>query len=171
MSRLGRWSARKRGQEAPADEAADPAPSPSAPESPPETHAASTEEEAEAEPATAPDDRPEEALPAPDSLPAGSDFTPYLAQGISPDLRRRALRRLFATGDYGLRDGLDDYDHDYRQHRPPSGEVVARLRHWLHELDDDTKAPEPAPPDTVADGEETSREADGDVDEGPTPPA
>ncbi|CAM3422213.1 DUF3306 domain-containing protein [Halomonas lysinitropha] len=84
-------------------------------------------------------------LPDPDSLPVGSDIKAYLASGVSSGLRKRALRRLFAADHYGIRDGLDDYDDDYRQTlQPLVSEVAERLRNWTRrQLEDDEAPAEP----------------------------
>ncbi|SDJ78722.1 DUF3306 domain-containing protein [Billgrantia gudaonensis] len=73
-------------------------------------------------------------LPDPDSLPPGSDIKAFLSSGVSAGLRRRALRRLFAADRYGVRDGLDDYDDDYRQTlKPMAGELAQRVRQWTRQ--------------------------------------
>ncbi|GHE19528.1 DUF3306 domain-containing protein [Halomonas urumqiensis] len=85
----------------------------------------------------------DETLPAPETLPAGSDFKAFMAPGVSDALRRRALRRMFSAGHYGIRDGLDDYDDDYRQTlKPLAGELAQRLRQWTKTLDDPEVASE-----------------------------
>ena len=76
---LGRWSRRK----AEARRAAETAPEPIAPE---------------IEPAPAidpPEPPPPPELPDPETLDAGSDFRPFLADGVPAALRRQALRRLW----------------------------------------------------------------------------
>ncbi|MFD2189994.1 DUF3306 domain-containing protein [Pistricoccus aurantiacus] len=87
----------------------------------------------------------DETLPDPESLEAGSDFSAYLQQGVSQGLRRRALRRLFATGGYNVRDGLDDYDQDFRQQKPLSAEISARLRQWTQKLEEASESSESPP--------------------------
>lgn len=70
-------------------------------------------------------------LPDPESLAPGSDIKAFLEPGVSRGLRRRALRRLFAGEKYGIRDGLDDYDHDYREKlKPLASELAQRMRKW-----------------------------------------
>lgn len=106
----------------------------------------------------------DETLPSPETLPEGSDFTPFMAPGVSDALRRRALRRMFSAGHYGIRDGLDDYDEDYRQTlKPLAGELAQRLRQWTKQLDtsdaDDKKVvAEPAadPSDSPDTADDTS---------------
>ncbi|QEM81743.2 DUF3306 domain-containing protein [Halomonas binhaiensis] len=71
-------------------------------------------------------------LPDPDSLPAGSDIRAYLEPGVDKVLRKKALRRLFSAERYNVRDGLDDYDDDFREKLKPLSEHVAgRLRQHL----------------------------------------
>ncbi|QFU01625.1 hypothetical protein FIU83_08245 [Halomonas sp. THAF5a] len=152
MSRLERWSRRKRGETE---------------ETPPEPEAAvpgeATHAPLNAAPETA-DGEPEpgsldHTLPDPDTLPPGSDIKAYLASGVSAGLRRRALRRLFAASHYGVRDGLDDYDDDFREKLKPLAEDVAeRLRQWTRrEAEGDDEVPGDEAPEQVA-----SRATDGD---------
>ncbi|SFU28387.1 DUF3306 domain-containing protein [Halomonas korlensis] len=75
-------------------------------------------------------------LPDPESLAPGSDIKAFLEPGVSSGLRRRALRRLFAGDKYGIRDGLDDYDHDYREIlKPLASELAQRMRKWTAPVD------------------------------------
>lgn len=53
-------------------------------------------------------------MPPLDALGEGSDFSQFLSPGVSEDLRRAALRKLFGLARFNVRDGLDDYDDDYR---------------------------------------------------------
>ncbi|MFY0988947.1 DUF3306 domain-containing protein [Halomonas sp. C05BenzN] len=134
MSRLSRWSRRKLG-----DDVEEEAPA----ESP-----ATTREDAEQAVAAEPEPGSLDAtLPDPESLPAGSDFTAFLQSGVSDALRRRALRRMFSGDHYGIRDGLDDYDDDYRQRlKPLASEMAQRLRQWTRELDENEPEPETRDP-------------------------
>ncbi|WP_282040169.1 DUF3306 domain-containing protein [Halomonas alimentaria] len=82
-------------------------------------------------------------LPDPDSLPRGADFTAYLKQGVSGQLRRRALRRLWTSGNYGVRDGLDDYDENYREVlKPLARDVAEQLRRWTRPSEEAPEATE-----------------------------
>ncbi|HSH56514.1 MAG TPA: DUF3306 domain-containing protein [Halomonas sp.] len=128
MSRFERWSRRKLGEEVPGE---------------PDREPAALTEHAEDEVAG---DVPQDVaieleapapgsldhtLPDPDDLTAGADFSAYLKQGVSRQLRRRALRRLWASGNYGVRDGLDDYDENYREIlKPLARDVAEQLRRW-----------------------------------------
>lgn len=54
------------------------------------------------------------ALPPVESLVEGSDFTPFLKEGVPEFMKRKALRMLWrASPFFNLRDGLNDYDEDF----------------------------------------------------------
>jgi len=53
-------------------------------------------------------------LPPLESLGEDSDYSAFLAPGVSDGLRRAALRKLFSSAAFNRLDGLDDYDEDYR---------------------------------------------------------
>lgn len=136
MSRLSRWSQRKRadamanerepGRRDPVESVGEEAAM--APDGAPPTGTAELDASSP-EPGSL-----DHTLPDPDTLPPGSDIKAFLAPGVSAGLRRRALRRLFAADHYGIRDGLDDYDEDYRRHlRPLAGELAQRLRQWARQ--------------------------------------
>ena len=92
-------------------------------------------------------------LPDPDHLPAGSDFSAFMSSGVSAALRRRALKRLWATGNYNVRDGLDDYDADYRQQlKPMASELAGKLRRWANKTEEALERP--------ADADDENRMAD-----------
>lgn len=79
------------------------------------------------------------ALPDPETLVPGSDIRAYLEPGIDKALKQRALRQLFSAERYGIRDGLDDYDDDFRQRLTPlAKETAQRLRRWWDNVDDAT---------------------------------
>nr|WP_240458040.1 DUF3306 domain-containing protein [Halomonas socia] len=75
----------------------------------------------------------------------GSDFKAFLAPGVSSALKNRALRRLWASGNYNVRDGLDDYDLDYSQMRKMSAATSENVRKWgrkvLDKLEEQDEAP------------------------------
>ncbi|MDR9439137.1 MAG: DUF3306 domain-containing protein [Halomonas sp.] len=145
MSRLERWSRLKRGE----------VPASSEMSLPPRGTEAQQGNQPDREPletdhperAAAPSGPPapgslDHTLPDPDTLPAGSDIKAYMSSGVSRGLRKRALRRLFAADHYGIRDGLDDYDDDYREKlQPLASEVAERLRNWTRQHLGDDEAP------------------------------
>jgi len=53
-------------------------------------------------------------LPPVESLVEGSDFTPFLKDGVPEFIKRKALRMLWrASPFFNFRDGLNDYDEDF----------------------------------------------------------
>jgi len=54
-------------------------------------------------------------LPDPETLQEGDDFKAFLDSRVPERLKRIALRRLWRSNPlFNIRDGLDDYDEDYR---------------------------------------------------------
>lgn len=100
-----------------------------------ETHDATT---------TTTDESPvEPELPPLDSLDENSNYSAFLAPGVSSDLKRQALRQLFQSPKFNIRDGLDDYDLDFTSFEPLGDIITADMRHRmlrglekLAELDD-----------------------------------
>ncbi|SDO30888.1 DUF3306 domain-containing protein [Vreelandella arcis] len=162
MSRLERWSRIKRGiePEDPApepepdkqlhnDTAADPGVADSQPlDEAPEKHESETADDSEERASAPPPPGSLDAtLPDPETLEAGSDFSGYMVSGVSSTLRRRALKRLWATGNYNVRDGLDDYDLDYRQQlKPMASELAGKLRQWVKKADETLEQNADEPP-------------------------
>lgn len=110
-SRLSRWSQRKttarqrRGTAAPAI-AEEPAGVPATADAPVE--APKTEPEVAGQPT------PELDLPDVDSLTAGSDFTAFMKDGVPAELRRLALRKLWASDPmFNVIDEMVEYGEDY----------------------------------------------------------
>lgn len=68
-------------------------------------------------------------LPPLESLDENSDFSAFLSPGVSEALRRRALRKLFAGAKFQVRDGLDDYDEDYRNFESLGDTLTANMRY------------------------------------------
>ena len=102
---LSRWSRRK--QQLDLDE-------------PPSADATVIEPEPEAEPVLTDAD-----MPPVDSLDEGSDYSGFLSPGVSEELRRLALRKLFRAASYNITDGLDDYDEDFTSFAK-LGDIVTR---------------------------------------------
>ncbi|WGI25016.1 DUF3306 domain-containing protein [Halomonas alkaliantarctica] len=100
----------------------------------------------------------DDTLPDPETLEAGSDFSAFMVPGVSGALRRRALKRLWATGNYNVRDGLDDYDADYNKLlKPMDSELASKLRRWTHKVEEavDKSLDEPESPKGVEENEQT----------------
>jgi len=57
-------------------------------------------------------------MPSLESLDEESDYSGFLSPGVSLELQRLALRKLFSAAKFQVRDGLDDYDADYNLLQP-----------------------------------------------------
>ena len=139
---LSRWSRRKQGLREEAE--SDPAPAPAAgvPEPEPET----------AEPVLRDED-----MPPLESIDQTRDVSPFLSRGVSEKLRRQALRRLFALPGFNVRDGLDDYDEDYRSFAALGDIVTSDMKfdqERLERLARERRAEQSAPPDQDSSGDE-----------------
>ena len=88
------------------------------------------------EPASASDR--ESALPPLDSLDEESDFSVWLSPGVSEEQCKSALRKLFHSQILAHRDGLDDYDDDYRSFKPLGDMVTAHALHQMERLTRDS---------------------------------
>ena len=151
---LTRWSRRKaqalRGEELaePAEDEDETAPQAAATA---DTTAPASDEGAAAEPAAeAADALPE--LPPLESLSADSDYSAFLGKGVPADLRQKALRKLFHSAKFNIRDGLDDYDLDFSNPEPLGDIITAEMRYRVERelerlagLDEDDENPEDAP--------------------------
>ena len=51
-------------------------------------------------------------------LTAQSDFAPFVARDVAPDVRNAAMKKLFADPHYNVMDGLDIYIDDYAKPDP-----------------------------------------------------
>ncbi len=105
-----------------------------------DTDAPATDDTVEATPSTpARDAEPSDTaaapdLPHPDTLEPNSDFSAYLTKRVSSAFRRAAMRRLFSSPAFNVRDGLDDYDEDYTQFQSLGNTVTAHMRHHTERL-------------------------------------
>jgi hypothetical protein len=140
---LRRWSRRKLD----AQQGHEPAPEPMleqapAPAPPPEPEPAPAQPYARAgvhayapEPVPAPVLAPvSEPTPAPTMadvalLTPESDFSAFVRQGVDADVRRTALKKLFADPHFNTIDRLDVYMDDYTKPSPVSEAMLASLRH------------------------------------------
>ena len=68
-------------------------------------------------------------MPPIESLDEDSDYSGFLSPGVSEELRRRALRKLFFSAAFNVRDGLDDYDDDFTSFEALGDMVTADMKH------------------------------------------
>jgi len=82
------------------------------------------------EASTALDDAPLQ-LPPLESLGEDSDYSAFLNANVGKDLQRQALRKLFHSPKFNVRDGLDDYDLDFSNPEPLGNVITAEMRHRI----------------------------------------
>lgn len=97
-------------------------------------------------------DSPEQPeLPPLESLHEDSEISMFLHEGVSEQVKRQVLRKLFHMDKFNICDGLDDYAEDYTAFQP-LGEIITayqRLREEQHRLEQalaDNTAASPAEP-------------------------
>jgi hypothetical protein len=78
------------------------------------------------------------------NLTPDSDFGQFLRQEVSEEIRRKALKTLFADPQFNVMDGLDIYIDDYSISEPIPAEMLASLNQakMLFETPDVENAPE-----------------------------
>ncbi len=114
---LGRWARRK--EEARQGKAVD-GPLAAAPAAPPvPTAAEPVPKQPPADPA-APEAAAPKALTLDDArlLTQDSDFKPFMAGNVTPEVRNAAMKKLFADPHFNVMDGLDTYIDDYSKSDP-----------------------------------------------------
>ncbi|CAM4228704.1 DUF3306 domain-containing protein [Vibrio neonatus] len=63
----------------------------------------------------------------------GNAMSALLASDSAPEIKKRALRSLFFSGQFSEVDELNDYHQDFSQMKPLSADVASKLRHWAGE--------------------------------------
>lgn len=112
-------------------------------------------------------DAPEAKLPTLDDvaqLTPESDFSSFVAQGVPPDVRNAAVKKLFADPRYSLIDGLDIYLEDYSLPSPLSAAMLAKMHSakvlkLVDDPDEQKSAPLAQPPQGLQQGEDLSASA------------
>lgn len=123
---LSRWSRRKlQSAHAPMDASQEPQTDPQ-----PET-LKETQNIAATDPEASPPPSPPQTPPV-ESLTEQSRLDDFLSPQVSESLQRRALRKVFLSGKFNIRDGLDDYDDDFTSFAPLGDVVPAEMRR-MHE--------------------------------------
>lgn len=70
-------------------------------------------------------------MPPVESLDENSDYSQFLSPKVSQTLRSVALRKLFRTAGFNIRDGLDDYDEDFTSFEPLGNTITADMRYHM----------------------------------------
>ena len=109
-------------------------------------------------------------LPPLESLDEDSDYSAFLGDGVPADVKQQALRKLFHSPKFNIRDGLDDYDWDFSNPEPLGDIITAEMRYRVQRelerlagLDADEEREEDTTSVASVDAEEHD-EADNDVD-------
>ena len=75
-------------------------------------------------------------MPPVDSLDEDSDYSGFMSPNVSDELRNLALRKLFGSGAFNQRDGLDDYDDDFTSFEKLGDVITAEMRHQMARVKD-----------------------------------
>lgn len=75
------------------------------------------------------------------NLTPDSDFGQFMRQEISEEIRRKAMKTLFADPHFNVMDGLDIYIEDYNLSEPIPPEMLASLNQARGLLFEDTEVP------------------------------
>ena len=70
-------------------------------------------------------------MPDIETLTEESDFSPFMSPGVSEELRRLALRKLFRSSVFNVRDGLDEYDDDFTTFEKLGDIVTSDMKHRI----------------------------------------
>jgi hypothetical protein len=73
-------------------------------------------------------------LPDLSELGEDSDYSMFMAKGVSREKRQAALRQLFRSPKFNVTDGLDDYCEDFTKFAPLGDIVTADMRHHAERL-------------------------------------
>lgn len=91
-------------------------------------------------------------LPSVDGLTPQSDFSPFMARDVDPQLRNLAMKKLFTDPHYNVMDRLDTYIDDYSTHPPLPLDVIRQMSisKTLRLFDEDEAEKGKAPADESA---------------------
>jgi len=111
---------------------------------------------------SAAEDTAEIELPRIEDLDENSDYSAFFNPKVAEDLRRVALRKLFRSAVFNVRDGLDDYDEDFTVYEPLGDIVTADMRHEMRRKAERAKEQlaESGGPEESGSGEETTAAAE-----------
>ena len=84
------------------------------------------------------------------ALTSDSNFSPFMARQVSPEVRNAAMKKLFSDPHFNVMDGLDIYIDDYNISEPIPPEMMATLNQARGLLFDEPAGPPPGP-ETSAD--------------------
>lgn len=87
------------------------------------------------------------------ALTQDSNFKPFMAQQVQPEVRNAAMKKLFADPHFNVMDGLDIYIDDYTKSDPIPESMLRQMvgAKLLNLFDDVPDAPSATPPRESAD--------------------
>jgi len=124
---------------------------------------AALEENTEEEPLLSDED-----MPSLESLEKDSDVSMFFNRGVSRELRKAALRKLFSLPALNITDGLNDYDEDYTTFEPLGDIVTSDMRFHAERkarLAEEAEAEKRAALEEQRSEEETTRTESEDIEE------
>ena len=82
------------------------------------------------------------------ALTIDSDFQPFVARSVAPEVRNAAFKKLFADPHFNVMDGLDIYIDDYTQADPLPASMLKQMASakFLRLVEDEPEVPAGAPP-------------------------
>lgn len=142
---LGRWSQRKQDIRA-GKPLAEPKEAPPIPASPLAT--GGKELVGQSPEAVTPAEQTQAEVPLPtmedaNNLTTQSDFAPFVARNVSPEVRNTAMKKLFTDPHYNVMDGLDIYIDDYSKPDPLPESMLRQMvsAKFLKLFEDEEKDP------------------------------
>jgi len=105
-------------------------------------------------PAEGPAEIPPPTLAEAEALTPESDFRPFVARNVAPEVKNTAFRKLFADPQFNVMDGLDTYVDDYSKSTPIPDSVLRQmasakfLRLFEHEEEAEAQQESGAPAET-----------------------
>lgn len=78
-----------------------------------------------------------------ETLTIDSDFRPFVAKGVQPEVKNAAFRKLFADPHFNVMDGMDTYIDDYSKPTPIPDSVLRQMAsaHFLKLFDEPPEDP------------------------------
>lgn len=70
-------------------------------------------------------------MPPLETLNETSDYSAFMSSGVSDALRKMALKKLFHTPQFNIRDGLDEYDEDFTRFEALGDMITSDMRHQI----------------------------------------
>ncbi|RRJ83964.1 DUF3306 domain-containing protein [Aestuariirhabdus litorea] len=77
-------------------------------------------------------------MPELSSLQGDDSYADFLSEGVSEELRRKALKQLFHQAHFNITDKLDDYDDDFSVFEPLGDTISEHLKQWINRDPDNT---------------------------------